>query len=197
MIISCVIRLKQRGRSFGKTMIIDILRGSKNEKIKSFNFDSLSVWGLMKESKPHRIRTILDFLINEGTLEAEGDEYPVVVLGKNCEEVLKEERRIFIKLPKEQPKQKEEKYSSIKKPVSKTTESNENYDPDLFEKLKNLRRELASKEGVPAYIVFSDASLRDMCKRKPVSLVQFSAVNGVGTVKLEKYGEIFIKAILE
>ncbi|MDR2964806.1 MAG: HRDC domain-containing protein, partial [Treponema sp.] len=60
---------------------------------------------------------------------------------------------------------------------------------------KELRRTLAVKESVPAYIVFSDASLRDMCRKKPVSLVQFSAVNGVGAVKLEKYGEMFTEVI--
>ena len=68
-------------------------------------------------------------------------------------------------------------------------------DKDLFEKLKGLRKEIAAREGVPAYIVFSDASLRDMCRKKPASLVQFSAVNGVGAVKLEKYGEAFIEII--
>ena len=68
-------------------------------------------------------------------------------------------------------------------------------DKDLFEKLKGLRKEIAAREGVPAYIVFSDASLRDMCRKKPASLVQFSMVNGVGTVKLEKYGEAFVEAV--
>ena len=68
-------------------------------------------------------------------------------------------------------------------------------DRGLFEKLKELRKGIAAKEGVPAYIVFSDASLRDMCRKKPASLVQFSAVNGVGSVKLEKYGEAFVEAI--
>jgi len=65
----------------------------------------------------------------------------------------------------------------------------------LLDKLKKLRKEIAAKESVPAYIVFSDASLQDMCRKKPVSPVQFSAVNGVGSVKLEKYGEIFTKLI--
>ena len=197
-IISCVFRLKQRNRSFGKTMIIDILRGSKNEKIRNFKLDSLSVWGIMSDAKPHRIRTILDFLIEEGSLAAEGDEYPVVVLGEGYEEVLKEERRLRMKLPKEQkPKFKQEELLQKKssRAGSQDVELAGNFDQALFEKLKELRRDLASKESVPAYIIFSDASLRDMCRKKPASLVQFSAVNGVGSVKLEKYGEIFIELI--
>jgi ATP-dependent DNA helicase RecQ len=65
----------------------------------------------------------------------------------------------------------------------------------LFGKLRDLRKELAAKEGVPAYFVFSDASLRDMCRKQPVSPVRFAAVHGVGSVKLEKYGEAFIELI--
>jgi ATP-dependent DNA helicase RecQ len=202
-IISCVFRLKQRNRKFGKTMIIDILRGSKNEKIKSQSLDSLSVWGIMSNEKNNRIRAIIDFLIDEGALAAEGEEYPVVVLGRGYEDALKEERRLFMKLPKEREAQfkteKESKKSSSKyelfKPAQKSVELSNDFDQALFDKLKNLRKELAANEKVPAYIVFSDASLRDMCRKKPSTLTLFSAVNGVGTVKLEKYGEVFVEAI--
>jgi len=70
-------------------------------------------------------------------------------------------------------------------------------DEGLLDKLKKLRREIAARESVPAYIVFSDATLRDMCRKRPVSLNQFSDVNGVGSVKLEKYGDIFTCLIRE
>jgi ATP-dependent DNA helicase RecQ len=197
-IISCVLRLNMRNRSFGKTMIVDILRGSNNEKIKRFGLDSLSVWGIMGEEKAHRIRTILDFLIKEGCLMTEGDEYPVVTLGEGIEEILKEERRLFMKLPKEQ-KPKEEVKQKDKTPlkisyINKTIDTN---DIVLFEKLKDLRKKIAAEENVPAYIVFSNATLLDMCHKKPGSLIQFSAVNGVGAVKLEKYGKAFIEAIIK
>jgi ATP-dependent DNA helicase RecQ len=100
-IISCVYRLKERGRVFGKTMIIDILRGSKNEKIRRFGLLTLSTWGIMKSADARRIRDILDFLIEDGCLLLEGDEYPVVIPG-NALAVLREERRVLIKLPKNQ-----------------------------------------------------------------------------------------------
>ena len=196
-IISCVYRLKQRNRSFGKTMIIDILRGSNNEKIKRFNLESLSTWGIMNDTKPNRLRTILDFLIDEKYLSVEGDEYPVVALGRDFDEVLKEQLKLYMKMPKEKktkPKEKKLWEKDIAKPAAKETELTKD-DQFLLGKLKELRKELAIKEGFPAYIIFSDASLRDMCRRKPVSLAQFSAVNGVGEVKLEKYGEMFIEAI--
>jgi ATP-dependent DNA helicase RecQ len=184
-------------------MIIDILRGSSGEKIKRLGLDSLSVWGIMSAEKTHRIRTILDFLIKEGCLLTEGDEYPVVVLGEGTEEILREERRLYMKLPKEQKAESQielpVKPSASRKttntPVQATTDFESIIDKVLFDKLKELRKEFAVKEGVPAYIVFSDATLRDMCRKKPASLVQFSAVNGVGAVKLEKYGEAFVAAI--
>ena len=205
-IISCVYRLKQRDRAFGKTMIIDILRGSKSEKIKRFDLDSLSVWGIMRNEKPHRIRAVIDFLIDEGCLVSEGSEYPIVVLGSGCEEVLREERRLYMKLPREKTPEPAKTgrlpgaYSdgSATKGVSAPDALLEtSADVDLYEKLKELRKKIATKEAVPAYIIFSDASLRDMCRKKPVSLTQFSAVKGAGAVKLEKYGGAFVQVIRE
>jgi len=99
-IISCVYRLRERGRSFGKTMIIDVLRGSRNEKVTRFGFEDMSVFGIMTGTDTKRIRAILDFLIDRGFLASDGGEYPVVVLGSGYEEVLKEQRRVVVKLPK-------------------------------------------------------------------------------------------------
>jgi ATP-dependent DNA helicase RecQ len=242
-IISCVCRLKERRRSFGKTMIIDILQGSRNEKIERFGLEDMSVYGIMTGTDAKRIRAILDFLIDKGFLVSEGEEYPVVALGSAYEEFLNERQRVVMKMPKTGSREwgvgsRERKSNeqvtinneqlTIKKGrvqlpsagVAVKAISNEQLamnsekkskdkerlpvaggpvetgvDRGLFEKLKELRRGIAAKEGVPAYIVFSDASLRDMCRKKPASLVQFSAVNGVGAVKLEKYGEMFVKAI--
>ena len=202
-IASCVFRLKQRNRSFGKTMIIDILRGSKNEKIRRFELESLSTWGIMKDTSPHRIRVVLDHLIDEGILIQEEGEYPVIVMGR-ASELLREERRLLMKLPREQKTHGHEAEPDAYEPVSvhkrankKTTEASLSFDVDeeLLDGLRKLRKEIASREADPAYIVFSDASLRDMCRKKPVSLVQFSGVNGVGQFKLEKYGELFTELI--
>ncbi|MDR1839576.1 MAG: HRDC domain-containing protein, partial [Treponema sp.] len=198
-IASCVYRLKQRGRSFGKTMIIDILRGSKNEKIRRFGFDNLSTWGIMQDADAHRIRLILDHLIDEGILFLEEGEYPVVTLG-NAEEMLRNEARVFMKLPDAQERKKPADEKVSRQGGEKLFEAQSlpaEIDNNLLDKLRKLRKEIAAKESVPAYIVFSDASLRDMCRKKPVSLVQFSGVNGVGKIKLEKYGEEFTMLIKE
>jgi len=203
-IISCVYRLRQRNRSFGKTMIIDILRGSKNEKIRNQSLDTLSTWGIMADTGIRRIRGILDFLVDEGYLVSTGDEYPVIALraandansdagfgvagvNSKAEQILKNEKLLFMMLPKDAPKKQEE--------IIHADNNNGLFNNDLFTRLKDLRKELARKEGYPAFVIFSDASLRDMCRRQPVNLAQFSTVNGVGAVKLEKYGEAFTSLI--
>ena len=199
-IVSCVHQLRQRGRSFGKTMITDILRGSNNEKIRRFNLDAVSAWGTLSSASTRRIRLIIDFLIDKNILICEESEYPVVTLGRAADLLNGEESPLFMQLPAE--REKVSKTDSLKKygkmeTISKTIEKPkvipppENIDEELFNQLRKLRREIAIKESVPAYIIFSDSTLRDMCRKKPVSLVQFSAVNGVGDKKLEKYGEIF------
>jgi len=207
-IISCVYRLKQRNRSFGKGMIIDILRGSKNEKILRFGLDSLSTWGIMTDTSAHRIRIIFDQLIKEGMLIQEEGEYPVITMGR-AGGLLREERRLVMKLPREKFPKESKKTAAITGqaepgPIpahsyaarkSAAPASAGELDEALLERLKKLRREIASKESKPPYIVFQDTSLRDMCRKKPVSLVQFSGVNGVGQIKLERYGEAFISLI--
>ncbi|MDR0599655.1 MAG: RecQ family ATP-dependent DNA helicase [Treponema sp.] len=219
-IISCVYRLKQRGRAFGKGMIVDILRGGKNEKILRFGLDSLSTWGIMAETSARRIGMILDFLIDEGCLSREGGEYPVVALGR-AGDVLRGERRLCLKLPREEEPEARDLNLGVASsetgmgpfpgrpgPPAAGARSKETprdgafrddapWDEALFVKLRELRKELAAKEGVPAYIVFSDTALRDMCRKKPVSLERFSLVNGVGSVKLEKYGRAFTELIKE
>jgi ATP-dependent DNA helicase RecQ len=173
-------------------MISDILRGSTNEKIIRHGLESLSTWGIMKDTSAQRIRTILDYLIDEGILILEEGEYPVVTLG-NAGPLLREERRLVMKLPQER-----EKFSEPEHEVRKTTKSVQSVadlDQVLLDRLRKLRNEIAKKDSVPSYIVFTEASLLDMCRKMPVSLVQFSGVNGVGQVKLEKYGEVFTNLI--
>ncbi|GHU12234.1 DNA helicase RecQ [Spirochaetia bacterium] len=194
-IISCVYRLKERNRSFGKMMIIDILRGGKNEKIRRFGLNTLSTWGIMADTDAGRIRAILDFLVDEGALVQETGEYPVISLGVSWQDALRKERPLVMKLPKERKKSRPPEYSV--EPAGKNAMPTIAFDNALFNKLRELRKELASKEGVPAYAVFSDASLRDMCRRQPDSPARFAEVSGVGAVKLEKYAGPFTALIRE
>ena len=200
-IVSCVYRLKQRSRCFGKTLIIDIMRGSKNEKIRRFGLDTLSTYGIMSDTSANRVRLIMDFLIEEGYLNSEEGEYPVVTLG-NTNELLKEGKRVLMKLPDEKKKTPEQKRFPLSADKKQSAAENAQTSPGeidevLFDKLRKLRNQIASKESVPSYIIFSNAALSDMSRKKPTTLVQFSGINGVGSVKLEKYGEEFIALIGE
>jgi ATP-dependent DNA helicase RecQ len=183
-IISCVYRLKQRGKRFGRAMIADILRGSKNEKIRRFGLESLSTWGIMADTDSHTLRVIMDYLIEKKYLTLEGDEYPVVETTGLSGELVFENRRLSMMLPKE------------KKPGKPAPDREEAADGGpLFLKLKELRRTLAAEASLPAYIIFPDASLRDMCRRMPRTLEAFREVTGVGAFKTEKYGAAFVSLI--
>jgi ATP-dependent DNA helicase RecQ len=98
-IISCVYRLKERGRAFGKTMVISILRGAKSEKIRTSHCDTLSTYGIMADTDSHRIRQVMDHLIAEQYLGLEGDEYPVLALRPKYREAFGEEKALRMMLP--------------------------------------------------------------------------------------------------
>jgi ATP-dependent DNA helicase RecQ len=209
-IVSCVYRLNQRGRRFGKTMIINILRGSCNEKITSMGLDTLSTYGIMKDASIHRLRLIMDHLIREGCLDLETGEYPVVMLNERSREIIAGNTPLTMMLPRETPPRAAEgrqpvlpaAYAAPPRPLiqsgrpeSVSAGSVSGVDEALLEKLKDLRRNIARTAGVPAYIVFSDASLRDMSRKLPVTGADFLEVSGVGEVKRDRYGEAFTKLI--
>jgi ATP-dependent DNA helicase RecQ len=188
-ILSCVYRLKERGRAMGKIMVINILRGGKDKKILNAKLDTLSTWGIMADTGIHRIRIIIDYLIEKDYLALVGDEYPVLSLTARFREVMGGQASLTMMLPKEPPP----------KPPAPSGldngESSGDSDELLFTKLKDLRREISQAAGFPAYIVFSDASLWEMCRKRPLTREQFLEVSGVGPAKLEKYGESFIDLI--
>lgn len=185
-IVSCVFRIKQKGRYYGKSMVIDVLHGSGNERVRSLGFDKLSTYGLMSDTPVQRIRAELDHLIMQGFLSFSGGEYPVVELTAQSARIVKDKITVRMNLPKEKPPQ-----------GRKRAEDSFYAKDELFEKLRKLRAKLAAEEKVPAYIVFSDAALRDMCRVRPTRMAVFLTVSGVGKKKAEKYGEEFCRLISE
>jgi len=184
-IISCVLRMKQRGMEFGKVMIIDVLRGSKNEKILKRGLDTLSTYGIMADVSAHRARLIFDSLLDSGYLSVNG-EYSTIRTENKAKEILFGGTHVNIRIPKE------------KKPkAAKTTTTMEyaDIDENLLERLKKLRLEQAQLRGVPAYVVFTNAALRSMCEIMPKTRSEFLKVSGVGEAKLKRYGDIFINEI--
>ncbi|MDR1399039.1 MAG: DNA helicase RecQ [Treponema sp.] len=190
-IISCIYRIEQRGRRFGKLMIIDILRGSKSKKVLQNHLDTLSTYGIMADTSVHRIRTIVDHLVKEGYLALSDDEYPVLSPSPCSGEIIFEKKNLSMMLPKEE--------EAPRFAVTQQIESLQEFEIDetLFAKLRELRSRLAKQAHVPNYIIFSDASLREMSRKKPRTLDQFQEITGVGLVKMGKYGETFTKLIRE
>lgn len=183
-ILSCIIKTGQR---YGKKMICDVLRGSKNERLLRFKLDNQSTYGIMKDSSEKRIRNIIEHLEQIGFIFSEGGEYPVLKVSATSYGVLKGKLPLTMKIPKEQKKEL--------KPAVKAADINAVIDKDLLDELKQLRRKLAMEKNVPAYIIFSDATLTDMCKKLPMTPEEFLTVSGVGKTKLAQYGEIFLDTI--
>ncbi len=182
-VVSCVYRVEQRGRSFGKNMIADILHGSKNEKLLRLELNTLTTYGIMSDISVLRIRSILDFLIDGGYLTLTADEYPVVRPSGRSNEIVRDKKTVTMKLPKEE---------SVNRPARGQTHA---VDEGLFGELKSLRNRLASEAHVPAYIIFTDATLREMCEKLPQTDEEFLGVSGVGKVKQERYGKWFMLLI--
>lgn len=183
-ILSCIIKTGQR---YGKKMICDVLRGSKNERLLRFKLDNQSTYGIMKDSSEKRIRDIIEHLEQIGFIFSKGGEYPVLKVSATSYGVLKGKLPLSMKIPKEQKKEP--------KPAVKYADINAVIDKDLLDELKQLRRKLAIEKNVPAYIIFSDATLTDMCKKLPMTPEEFLTVSGVGKTKLAQYGEIFLDTI--
>ncbi|MCL2054143.1 MAG: DNA helicase RecQ [Oscillospiraceae bacterium] len=194
-IICCVIRAGQAGRSFGQAMVADILRGSENEKIKKFGMDKLSTYGIMSDTPVRRIRTLIDELIREDYLRVDEERYNVLVSTPRSVEFLKNKATLYMKLPKELEKADAPgaKESAPKK--SAVNHAPAAIDMELFDELKKLRLKLALAAKVPAYVIFADASLRDMCVKLPRSRDDFTLVSGVGEIKAERYSGEFLNCI--
>jgi len=192
--LSCVYRLREK---FGINYVIDVLRGKESERIKNFRHDQLSTYGIGKEFSQDEWYNIFRQLIHLGYLEQDIANYSVLRLTLESKTILRGETQL--KLAKSRLKYGEaqqEKKTRAKK-LSKKITQDQSYDKSLFEKLRYVRKELALKNGVPPYIIFSDAALVDMSAKLPVNEEQFLNIYGVGEKKLADYGPQFMEAIRE
>jgi ATP-dependent DNA helicase RecQ len=183
-ILSCVARMKER---FGLKMIIDVLRGSKSEKVLRMGLDKLSTYGISEKSN-EQLREIINQLILMNYLLKTDDEYPVIKLGERANEILRNGSTVQMKLSK--GKQELEIAESKKQTFVSV-------DKKLFAILRELRLAIANEQSVPAFVIFPDSALIDMCMKMPKTKEAFLKVSGVGQVKLDRYGEKFLQAITE
>lgn len=189
-ILTCIKHTRER---FGKKLICDILRGSKNEKIVRWGLDSVPTYGDLSSYKEPHVREIIDQLEASEYIRAVGGEYPTLSLTPKAESILLGEGRVAMKLAK--PKESAPKKDKKTKRTPPAEAANTTADQRLFADLKALRRTIADEKGVPAFVVFSDAALIDMCKKRPATHEEFLSVSGVGAVKLELYGDRFLQVI--
>ena len=179
MILSCVARVDQ---SYGIGHVADVLRGADTERIRSLGHQTLSTYGLMSDRTQKQLMNLTFQLLDQRLLERSSGEYPVLRLNDASLEVLRDERTVHL-IPAK---------TGRVRTTAREAASWEGVDMELFESLRQLRTELASERGVPPYLIFSDASLRDMAHKKPATQDQFLAVHGVGDKKLADLGEAFL-----
>ena len=200
-IISCVLRLEQRGRTVGRVMIVDILRGSEAQNVLRAGFDSLSTYGIMKEAPRTFVHAVLDALIDEGYLAVSDGKYPVVSCTPQGGGFLKEKRPFMVKVAKAKTQAEKEAPAQPGRPKAggakkaAAAQGAGQVDQALLARLKALRTEIARKQELPAFIVFHDATLVDMCAKLPKTEEEFLTVSGVGQKKAELYAKDFLACL--
>lgn len=180
-ILSCIIRT---GQKCDVAMIVDVLRGKVNDRIKYFELDKQSTFGIMKDSKPTEIKYIIEKLEEQGYIISVGAGKPILRVTEMSYPVLKGKAKVNIK-----------KTRKLKSHIERVNIDDTN--SELFDALKVVRTYFAMKKGIPGYLIFSDATLADMCKVMPTTPKEFLRVKGVTGIKLEKYGEAFMRVIKE
>ena len=190
-IIQCVKACHQR---YGVTVILDTLRGASTAKIRQYQMEENPCYGSCREIPIYRLRQIFHYLLEKGYLSLSNDAYTLVKLTSQSEILLQPDAVLIMKMAREEKKKtKTEKES--KKTKTKTSGVLSQEDEPLFQRLRQLRMEIAREEKVPPYIVFSDKTLVHMCIIKPHDKEEMLTVSGVGEHKYTKYGEKFLREI--
>ncbi len=184
-IISCILRTEQK---YGTTMIVNILRASRNQKILENQLDQISTYGLLEDMSVKEVNDRIEHLIAQGFIDNIHSQYAILKVKNKSKALLKGKTKL--KMPV-----KNEEALSLSPLHSKDKTINRPLDQELFAKVKQLRNTIAKKEKVPAYIIFPDTTLKEMVRKMPSTAEEFRRINGVGNVKLEKYGRAFLDVL--
>ena len=182
--LSCIARLARRHERYGVAYVIEILRGAATQRILSRDHASLSVYGIGKHLGLNEWRDIARALLHQGLMTQSQDGYAVLSLNEASWQILRDERTFQVGESVRPVRGRK----AVKAIATSTGDS-------LFEALRQLRKRLADEAGMPPYIIFNDASLREMAQRQPTTLQEFSRIVGVGQAKLTRYGEQFVQLI--
>ena len=191
-LIGCVEACYQR---YGTNVIIDTVHGANTAKIRQYRMERNPWYGKLASVPTYKLRQVMNYLMLNGYLTTTNDEYAVVKLTGNSGKVSEGEETLTMKMAKQQERvPKPEKEKKGRKGAGFDLDEE---DEALFGELRRLRAEIAKKEGVPPYIVFSDKSLAHMCLIRPENRNEMLSVSGVGEFKYDKYGEAFLKCVAD
>ncbi|WP_061296140.1 DNA helicase RecQ [Herbidospora cretacea] len=192
-VLSTVLRLhRERRQKFGAAHITDILLGRDNEKIRQYGHHSLSVYGVGTDLREPEWRAVIRQLLALGILDVEGGDYPTLILTDASADVLKGRRTIDMR---KDPERKTK--VSVAKSAPQAAADLPSEAKPLFERLRAWRGATAKEQGVPAYVVFHDATLKEIATRLPADLAALATINGVGENKLAKYGESILEVLAD
>ncbi|RAP27793.1 DNA helicase RecQ [Candidatus Marinamargulisbacteria bacterium SCGC AG-343-D04] len=183
-VLSCIYRVRQ---NYGVTMIIDVLRGTMNDKIRYLNFDKLSTFGIEKELSKAELHDVVQHLIYLRLIAIQGFDYPVLKLTEKAGPVLRSEERLFMPVFERPKTVKQKKMSKNREIVHE--------DEGLFSLLKQKRKDMATTLRLPAYMIFHDKTLQEIASIKPSSMAELMTVSGVGLKKAQRFGEDFLEVV--
>ncbi|MBX2840746.1 MAG: RecQ family ATP-dependent DNA helicase, partial [Flammeovirgaceae bacterium] len=188
MALSAMVRTKEK---VGITTLIDILKGTYSQSVKDHNYSKIKTFGVGRQTTNFAWILFIQQFIQQGIIELDYKDHYNLKLTRLSKEILFEGKEVRLVTP-ETIKERQEEQKQVKVESSAARSS---FNPTLFEELRTLRKEIADSQGVPAFVVFGDASLKDMCEKLPNSMHEFLGVSGVGEHKANLYGENFLKVI--
>ena len=179
-ILRCVM---ETGQHFGVSVIAETLCGAESDKVRKYHMDEEATYGLLRDMTQKEVRDRIRFLIDEGVLALSPGPYPVVLLGERAEDAVL--GGLYMRTVKEER-------PSVRRPVPEELDGAQ---AELFGRLRALRARLARRQGVPAYAVFSDKTLRELAVVRPRTLEELKSVSGIGDAKARKYGKQVLEEI--
>lgn len=182
-ILSCIYRLDQR---YGTSTVVDCLMGSKNKNAREKELNKISTYGIMKDKSKTYIKDLIGTLTADGYIKVSGTTYPILKLTEKSKDVLFGEVKVLVNIRKEEERVRKDGF-----------DENLSYDEKLFKHLKEVRLDMARMRNIPPFIIFSDASLKEMSQKKPKTEDEMLMIKGVGDKKLLQYGDIFLAEIRE
>jgi len=192
-LMSTIVRLqRERGQRFGAGHLVDILRGKRTARVDQYGHDGLATWGIGDDLSEAQWRGVVRQLLAQGLLQSVG-EYGVLALTGASADVLSGSRVVSFRTEPERPV----RASRSSRSAAPAAADLEPRDAELFEALRAWRASEAREQGVPAYIVFGDATLRAVAVRRPGAIAELDGISGIGAKKLDAYGEALVRVVAE